>query len=146
MSFQIDLIKNLSDTNVVDKNLTTLSSVTGSLKEATSIINPVIKIAGPIPSDCNYFYIAEFNRYYYINDLKSIHDNLYEISGHVDVLKTYASQIRGCTGIVARNAYKYNLYLDDGSFKTYQNPKFKKINFPQGFSTMEFVLAVAGRQ
>lgn len=145
MSFTIDLMRNTSDVNVVDKSLETLSSVSGVLKESTSILNPVIKIEGALPTSCNYFYISEFGRYYYINDITSINNDIFEISGHVDVLKTYASQLRGCSGIVARQESKYNLYLDDGSFKTYQNPRFKKINFPNGFSTMEFVLAVAGR-
>lgn len=145
MSFTIDLMRNTSDVNVVNKSLETLSSVSGVLKESTSILNPVIKIQGTIPTSCNYFYISEFGRYYYINDITSINNDLFEISGHVDVLKTYASQLRGCSGIVARQESKYNLYLDDGSFKTYQNPRFKKINFPSGFTTMEFVLAVAGR-
>lgn len=145
MSFTIDLMRNTSDVNVVDKSLEILSSVSGVLKESTSILNPVIKIEGTLPTSCNYFYISEFGRYYYINDITSINNDIFEISGHVDVLKTYASQLRGCSGIVARQESKYNLYLDDGSFKTYQNPRFKKINFPNGFDTMEFVLAVAGR-
>lgn len=145
MSLTINLMNNSSDTNVVSKSTSTLSSVSGVLKESTSIINPTIKIEGVLPTTCNYFYIPDFGRYYYITDIVSISNDIFEISGHVDVLMTYAAQLRSCSGIVARQQNNYNLYLDDGSFKTYQNPRFKKINFPSGFSDMEFVLAVAGK-
>lgn len=146
MSITIDLMQNLSDTNVVDKTVSTISTITGVLKDATSIISPTIMIQGTLPPGCNYMYISDFARYYYVTDVRSIHNDIFEISAHVDVLKTYASQLRNCTGIVARQENKYNLYLDDGSFKTYQNPRFKKLAFPSGFTTLEFVLAVAGRQ
>ena len=145
MSFTIQTMYNSSDKNVVSKRLTQLGSFTGVLKESTSIINPIIKIEGSIPTNCNYLYIEQFGRYYYVTDIKSVTNNIYEISAHVDVLKTYDAQIRACTGIVSRQQAKWNMYLDDGIFKTYQNPKFKTVNFPSGFSTMEFVLAVSGR-
>lgn len=145
MSFSIELMQNMSDENVVNKTVISLSTVTGEFRDETSILNPVIKIEGSIPTTCNYFYIAEFNRYYYINDIKSIRNNLFEISGHVDVLKTYASQLRECSGIVARQQVKWNMYIDDSVFKLYQNPRFRTEVFSNGFSTMEFVFAVAGR-
>lgn len=145
MSFTINLMNNSSAKNVVNKNLTQLSSIDGVLKEATSILNPTVKIQGMLPVNCNYFHIPNFDRYYYITDIRSINNDIFEISGHVDVLTTYRDQILRCSGIVARQRNVYNLYLDDGSFKTYQNPTFKIEVFPQGFSNPEFVLAVAGR-
>lgn len=144
MSLTINLMTNLSDENVLSKNLTTLSTVTGTLRDRCSILNPIILIEGALPTNCNYFQIEEFNRYYYIKDVVSVRNNLFEISGHVDVLKTYESQIRACTGIVLRQKEKYNLYLDDGVFKTYQNPTFRLEVFDSGFTDWNFVLAVAG--
>lgn len=145
MSIEIQTMYNSSDKNVVSKQLTALGTFTGTLRDSTSIMNPVIRIEGVLPTTCNYLYIPDFGRYYYVNDIRSIRNNLFEVSAHVDVLKTYDAQIRNCTGIVARQQAKWNMYLDDGVFKTYQNPKFKTVNFPNGFSTMEFVLAIAGR-
>ena len=80
-----------------------------------------------------------------MTDIRSIHNDIYEITAHVDVLKTYATQIRGCSGIIARQQAAWNMYIDDGVFSLYQNPQFKIVAFSSGFSTMEFVLAVAGR-
>lgn len=145
MSVTIKLYNNASDTNVLSKYITQIGSdIIGVFKETTSILNPTVKIDGSLPTNCNYFYIAEFNRYYYIDDVKTITADIFEITGHVDVLKTYESQIRGCTGIVARQENDWNLYLDDGSFKTYNNPLFQMLVFDSGFDDLHFILAVAG--
>ena len=144
MSFSITLYTNNSDRNVVSKSLTELRTITGTLREETSILNPVIRFQGTIPVHANYMYIPEFDRYYFINDIKSIRNNLYEISAHVDVLMTYQDQIRNCTGIVARQQNNWNLYIDDGVFKTYQNRIILVKEFPTGFVRNDFVLAVAG--
>lgn len=144
MSFTIDLQRNNSDINVLNKDVTTLMSVSGVLKSRTSIINPTIVIEGSLPVNCNYMYISSFGRYYYVNDITSISNDLFEISGHVDVLKTYASQIRSSRGIIARQQSNWNLYIDDGVFKTYQNEILLLKQFDSGFTTQDFVLAVAG--
>ena len=130
MSFTIDLMYNASDDNVLNKSLNTLGSYTGVLKAKTSILTPVILMEGSIPTTCNYMYIAQFDRYYFIDDVVSAGNDLFEISGRVDVLKTYAAQIRGCSGIVARQQNNWNLYIDDGTFKTYQNEINKIKTFP----------------
>lgn len=144
MSFSIDLMYNASDVNVLTKSTSILGTYTGTLKDKTSILSPVILLEGTIPTNCNYMYISTFGRYYFIDDVVSVGNNVFQVSAHVDVLTTYASQIRGCTGIVARNQNKWNLYIDDGTFKTYQNEINQIRVFPSGFTTYEFVLAVAG--
>lgn len=144
MSITINLIKNKSDTNVLTKSLETLSTITGVLKDDTDILNPSILIEGSLPTNCNYFQIPDFNRYYFITGLESVANDLFKITGHVDVLSTYADSIRNCSGIIARQESEYNLYVDDGSFKVYQNPTFSIKQFDSGFNTAEFILAVAG--
>lgn len=144
MSFSITLQTNNSDTNALDKTINDIITLSGTLKDTTSIINPTILISGSIPTNCNYMTISTFGRSYFITDVRSVHNGLFEIDGHVDVLKTYATQIRACSGIVARQENNWNLYIDDGSFKIYQNPRLTLKKFPSGFNTQEFVLAVAG--
>lgn len=144
MSITLTLYRNDSDTNVVNKELTSLLAVTGTLKERTSILNPSILVEGTLPTTCNYFYISDFGRYYYIDDVVSVTNNTFQITGHVDVLQTYATEIKASTGIIARQENAWNLYVDDGAFKVYQNPKFRIDTFPSGFSSLNFILAVAG--
>ena len=146
MSFSIQLLRNNSERNRLSKNLSSITTVTGTLKSSTSIMNPVIQIECELTdvTNCNYMYIPTFNRYYFVDDITSITSDIVQFTGHVDVLTTYASQIRSNNAIVKRQENRWNLYLDDGSFKVYQNPMVLTKAFPQGFTTQEFVLAVAG--
>ena len=146
MSFTIDLYTNTSPENFITKSTTTLGTqLTGDLREGTSIIRPGIKVqAASIPAAANYMYIADFGRYYFIDDIETAEYGLYIIKGRVDVLMTYGAAIKACKGIVHRSENVYNTYLDDGSFRAYSNPHIITKEFPNGFTTQDFVLAVAG--
>lgn len=146
MSFNITLQTNASEKNKLTKDITDLVTLSGNLKNGTSIIDPVITFEGDLSSfvTCNYMTIPTFGRSYFVNDIRSIRNNIYEISAHVDVLSSFATQIRGNTAIVRRQENQWNLYLNDGVFKTYQNPEIVTKAFPSGFNTQEFVLAIAG--
>lgn len=141
------LMSNNSEREALTKSLTTLETLTGSLRNQSSIIDPVIEVTGiasATVTSCNYAYIPEFGRYYFVKNIISIRTNVWVIQCHVDVLKTYATQIKAQTAVVRRQENNWNLYLDDGIFKTYQNPQIITKAFPAGFTTQNFVLAVAG--
>lgn len=146
MAFNIMLQVSSSEKNKLDKDVTTLATITGVLKSETSIINPVITIEGDVSqfATCNYMEIPVFNRKYFVTNIRSIRNGLFEISARVDVLSTYATQIRQNTAIIHRQENDWNLYLNDGTFRIYQNPMVLTREFPNGFTTQEFVLAVAG--
>lgn len=146
MAFTVALQSNTSPKNQLDKSISGVLSVSGTLKEGTSVIDPVILVQAPLSTlvNANYMTISAFGRSYFITDIRSIRNDLVEISGHVDVLSTYAAGIRGNNAIIYRQENDWNLYLDDGSFQIYQNPSVLTRPFPSGFSTLEFVLAVAG--
>lgn len=57
---------------------------------------------------------------------------------------SFADGIRNNTAIIKRQQEQWNLYLNDGSLKCYQDPIILTKAFPSGFTTQEFVLAVAG--
>lgn len=143
----IKLYKNLSDRNHLDKDITQLGTdISGTLRTDCSIIDPVIAIedfTGFDLTKCNYAYIAEYDRYYFINNI-ILKGNLYELHMHVDVLSTYKDQIRSNSGIVSRQQNRYNLYLQDGNFKTNAFSHMQVIQFPDGFSNFNFILSVAG--
>lgn len=142
----IKLYNNLSDKIVVDKNITQKGSdVTGTLRENCSIIDPVIKMSaiGTYLLECNYAYISEFGRYYYINNIVCVGD-LFEVHMHVDVLMTYKGDIRSNDAVISRQESRYNLYLQDGVFKTYSQPHIQIAQFPSGFTDFNFVFSVAG--
>lgn len=146
MSFNIKFQNNVSEPNKLDKQIVDIITLTGTLKDSTSIIDPVIMIEGDISSfkNANYMTIDAFGRSYFITNIRSIRNNLIEISAHVDVLSTYKAQIRTNTAIIKRNANDWNLYIDDGIFKSYQQQRVATKIFPHKFDTFEYVLSVAG--
>lgn len=137
---------NATENNALDKQLTDLATLTGTLKAETSIIDPVILVEGDLSdfTGCNYMTIPEFGRSYFVRNIRTIRTNLVEFSAHVDVLSSFKTQIRSNQAIVRKQKDKWNLYLNDGTFKIYQNPNIFTVPFPSGFTTQEFVLAVAG--
>ena len=138
--------RNNSEKNRVNKDITDVLTLYGTLKTDTSIIDPVIMFECDLLDvvDCNYITIEAFNRSYFITNIRSLRMGLVEISAHVDVLSSYSSQLKELKAITRRQENRWNLYLNDGVFKVYQNPIVLTRAFPSGFSTMEFVLAVAG--
>ena len=146
MAFNVTLQRNNSERNKLTKDISEILTVSGELKTETSIIDPVIIIECDLSAvtGCNYISIPAFGRSYFVNNIRSIRTGLVEFSCHVDVLSTFASEIREKTKIVRKQENNWNLYLNDGSFKIYQNPNVLTKAFPSGFTTQEFVLAVAG--
>ena len=144
--FNITLQVNNSEKERLDKSITDIATISGTLREKTSLIDPVIVIEGDLSNyvNCNYMTISAFNRSYFINNITSVSNNFFEISAHVDVLTTYKTQIRTNDAIIARQEKKWNLYLNDGVFKTYQNPYIVTKAFPSGFTSQHFVFSVAG--
>lgn len=147
MAFDIILQRNNSERERLNKNITNIITVSGVLKTDTSIIDPVIMIECNLGDvvNCNYMTITAFKRKYFVNNIRSIRSGLVEFSCHCDVLSSFATQIIENTAIIKRQEKNWNLYLNDGSFKVYQNPIVLTKSFPSGFSAQEFVLAIAGR-
>lgn len=142
----IDIKYSQSEPNRLSKQVKHVARLEGTLKENSTIINPSILVEGNLTdvSNANYLTIYEFRRDYFITDMESVRNGLYIIHAHVDVLSTFASDIKGNTAIVQRQANDFNLYLDDGAFKIYQNPIVETFTFPQGFAGHMFVLTVMG--
>ena len=143
---ELILYKNKSDDKVVTKDIEQLIVLNGTLREGCSIINPIIKVEAinnSIASVCNYAKLAQFGRYYFVRDI-IFTGKLYELHMHVDVLASFQTELKTLDAVIARQEKRYNLYLQDGFFKTYQNPHVSIKQFPNGFDTQQFVLAVAG--
>ena len=112
-----------SPANMVQKQLTLVTNETGTLREPTSILDPTFVMERNSPTGFNYVYIEEFGRYYYVTGISSVSNALVAVSCHVDVLMTYNTYIRQLSAVIRRQENEFNLLLDDGIFKAYQNPR-----------------------
>lgn len=133
MSFNIVFMYNNEPMNKINKTPVEKFTLTGELKEESSVVDPVITIQYENPIDANYAYIPEFNRYYYIKDITSVRNGYWRITMHTDVLKTFSEGILSSPCIVAKSSSRFNLYLNDSDYKCLQDDIIMTQTFPQGF-------------
>ena len=143
---QVLLYQNKSDKMEVTKNIDLVATKSCELKEDTSIITPTFLFSGGVDdyADVNYLYVADFLRYYYIENITSAGNGMTYLSCRVDVLMSYETAIRSNYAIIARNENWFNLYMDDGAFTAYANSRVVTKEFPNGFASPSFILAVSG--
>ena len=144
----INFYINTSEKEKFDKSLTKENSLTGFLKQATSVINPVITVEIENPSKYNYCHIPQFHRYYFIKDMINIRNNIWEIHMHVDALSSFKSQIRANKAIVEKSEQtaSSNEYFNDGSTFYHDSREYNEIAmFQRGFDTApSYILITAG--
>lgn len=149
MAFDVILQRNLSENNRIKKTVETLYTLRGTLRDGSSIIDPEILVGGTDIAqmkECNYMTITVFGRSYFIRNIEIVNRSLILITAHVDVLSSFSGPLLANKAIIKRQEnYPYwNLYLNDGSLRTYQNPKIFTRLFPNGFNNEQIILSVAG--
>lgn len=144
---EIKLYKTSSPRKKLVKDLTDGITLVGTLRAQSSVMSPTFTIQDISVVGYNYCYIPDFGRWYYINGIDALRANLYELSLGIDVLMTYAAEIRNNYAIVDKVeslGAAYN-YINDGSWVNTNRIKQSIINFATGFNeTGEFILITAG--
>lgn len=143
----IKLYKTSSPRKKLVKDLTDGITLVGTLRAQSSLMSPTFTVQDISVVGYNYCYIPDFGRWYYINGIDALRANLYELSLGIDVLMTYAAEIRQNYAIVDKVeslGAAYN-YINDGSWVNTNRMKQSIINFATGFNdTGEFILITAG--
>ena len=143
----INLYTNTDDNNVVDKNPSLVATVTVAYNQAVDILNPIIIVESSSDlSGCNYAYISDLGRYYFIDSIALMQGGMYQLSMHVDVLMTYASDIKDVNAVISRQENDFNLYLPDPEFKVYAYTDKKTLKFSKNPFTKaaNYLLTVSG--
>ena len=140
---KITFYQNSSENNKVDKDLVYIVEMEGTLRMPTSLINPSIDVqfsSGVININfdvvctdddvladdseivtsfteniinCNYAYIDEFERYYFVNDIIAISNQMFRFNMSIDVLMSHKAKFRVLKGFISRNENDYNLKVND---------------------------------
>lgn len=144
---EVQFYYNYSDTRVINKNIELGETITGVLREAISIMSPVIRFESDSVMRYNYAYIPELQRYYAVEEISVTYDGLYDVVFSVDVLMSFRGHILQLPVIVDKQSEASNgdEYIDDGSLIA-DNVMFTTVyNFPNGFNdTPEIILITAG--
>ena len=121
-------------------------SIDGTLKDNCSILDPTITIHNAAVPNYNYAYIPDFGRYYYVAPPTAIRTDIWELIMHVDVLRTFQDAILNAPCIISKSTNKWNLYLNDTNYKSYQDPYVFSYDFPSGFDrdNSQYILTIFG--
>ena len=144
MSFSIKLQRNMSPMNAMDKACNLVGTITGTLRNETNLVDPIIRVELSELPYFNYMTIEEFHRSYFVTEIKSVRTNIWEIHGHSDPLMSFKQDFLQNTALVSRNENNYDLLLNDGAFKVRQNSRIGYIAFPGALENFNYILMVAG--
>lgn len=147
----IFLYKTESAPNVVDKKLTEVAHYTSvRLLDDTSVLTPTIVVRESNTIDIiwniNYFYVPKFKRYYFVTELTAT-AGMYRISGRVDVLKSYASEIKASSQIITRQENCQDRYLHDSMIPISDRQEVIETEFGDTFDDTNslFILVTTGQ-
>lgn len=132
-------------------SLDTALTLQVNLKDQSGVLHPVIEVyqsAAWNPSSYNYCYIAEYSRYYFVDEWVYI-GGRWQVSMSVDPLATYKTEIGNSTKYILRCAGLQNKEIVDTLYPTaygmtsiYQTADF---SFSQDYASCAYILGVANR-
>jgi hypothetical protein len=94
----------------------------------------------------NYAYILEFDRYYYISDIMSIRNGVWDVSMVCDVLRSFEGSIRNASAILESTEQTgQETYLPGDTWKATAKTKTDIVTFPNGLlNSGEYILITSG--
>ena len=143
----IQLCNTADENNVINKTIATIDTVTATIKGDSSISNPtlILEYKNTLIG-VNYVFISDWNRYYFVQDIRVATGGRYEIDLTVDVLQSFKEQILKC-GVILSDTEQTGLnnYLPSESFVVNCKHKTDIINFSNGLlDNGEYILITAG--
>lgn len=141
----VNFYQNKSAVNVLSKTIVQTATGQCDIKNDCDIYNPTI-IAYDLPVlTSNYMYIPDFSRYYFIENITTLNEKTLAISGAVDVLMSFKTDILNGTGIIERNEKNFTKYIQDSKYTVLSYERVQTKQFPNSFPTTgQFILVVAG--
>lgn len=144
----ITLYVNNSEIQAINKSLTSATTISGTLRDESSVINPSFLIEFANPSSFNYCYIPEFGRYYFIRNITSVRNNIWRISCDVDVLmsfRTYILNLSVTVSDLSNGESVVSTYMQGDVWKPTVKTKTDIIVFPSGLlDSGEYILITSG--
>lgn len=127
----IILGNSFDDKKKINKAFTKRVTLSGVIKEPSSIINPSILIQANLGdlSGYNYCEIPDFRRCYYITNIKSATNDTVSLDLHVDVLMSFRDQLMSCTGYVDRQEHVVSPMITDAERIRQANPAISTVPF-----------------
>ena len=150
----IELMSSVSEPHALNKVISTITTLEGTLRNESPISNPSILIetddlAVGSTVRANYAHIPNFGRYYFIKEVTHVRNHLWMLDLKCDVLMSFSTGIKASMVLIeqtteAGNA-RINDYMASDSFAVTVKDKTDIIQFPDGFADAPyFILITAG--
>lgn len=109
----VNLYTYSGDVLTVKKYPGALLAIAGKIKNSFNISEPVIDIELKGLPQYNYCFIPSLNRFYFIERIESITNNVWRIHLVVDVLMSWSDDVLNQPALVSRNEFEFNDLLVD---------------------------------
>lgn len=116
--------------NTINKQLGEFMAIEGDLRQTFDVLRPTVTLRKQTRPAYNYCHIPKLGRYYFVERVSFEGNNAYEISLHVDVLKTYESEILAATGRVSESDNP-DPYISNRETVYKRTPNFEKVPFAE---------------
>lgn len=150
----IQLMSSVSEPHALNKVLSTITTLEGTLRNESPISNPSILIetddlAVGSTVRANYACIPDFGRYYFIKEVTHIRNHLWMLDLKCDVLMSFATGIKASMVLIEQTTEpgnaRVNDYMASDSYAVTVKDKTDIIQFPDGFADAPyFILITAG--
>ena len=124
------LYNNKSDKRQLVKNITEIKTLSAVAKGDINIISPTLIIQNTDMTNINYCYITELKRYYFLTNYTYITGQRIELHCNVDVLMSYADEIKRLKVNVLRYEKIQPSYITDSRIPLFSSTKQRVIEFP----------------
>ena len=132
----ITFYNNNSDRRCINKNLTGATTISGNVKTqytSSSIsLDIAVSVAGITPFQFNY--MKYDNKFYYIDNVDFVLQNIIRLNCSVDLLETYKAQILKQTAVLERSQNIYSRYIDDDKLVLNAYKRVQTKAFPVSFT------------
>jgi len=130
----LTLMKNYSDNRVLNKNVVTVVTKDCNVYNDCNIMNPVLLLLySPEVVDCNYAYIPDWNKYYYVSPPLLINGGRCILSLSEDVLMSHADEIKSLSCTILRNEFGTYSLLPDSNVMIQGENEITEYSFSNPF-------------
>lgn len=80
----------------------------------TTVIHPEFLLSGGFDTKkVNYVYCEKFKRFYYVDDIVALSNDMYRLRCTCDVLESFKWEFFGSEFLISRQEHKYNKMIED---------------------------------
>lgn len=118
---EMKLFETLDNENVINKTINLIYVLNIKMKNDVDLVQPTIILNDKNEMNfqlCNYCYLEDFNRYYFIRSIENINSNIWRLSLECDVLESFKDDILISDVEINRRMKQGEYYVQNSKVET----------------------------